>query len=828
VILVLLTLASYAQETAPATSAPATRAASQPATVPAASQPAASQPAASQPATLPAGPSIPLAEIVTQSESTFANVRAGAAQLTDDPLVNQVSDELPELTRDIDARLEDSAKVLAAGPSLESLRTSEAAWSTLSAQTGTWKTSLTHRVEAIDDLTARFQDQTQTWENTLALANAKRAPQEIIKRINDTLDALHNAHAQADAARANVLRLQALVAQQDARIADALAAVARAREEVLAHLFIQDSPPIWSSQVRSHPGVPAATQSSRSHAPERDALQAYAQRQSSRLIAHGILLLLLIFVLFWARNRFDSWVQDEPTLSPAKPVFASPIATAIILYIFLSIWLHPQAPRLFWALSGAATIIPAALLIRRLTERHLHQILYALIVFYFLDQLRAAIAGMSVWPRYFLLAETLAGLAFMTHFLFRGAASPPQQPAAAKDKLAPDAPPVSAPPNLSRGARRRQRALRLIFRLALLACAISSAANILGFVALATFIAHALFRAAYLGLIFYAGIAVMDGLVIVLLHARPVRRLAAIKNHASTIRARARRVFGWAFFILWLYVVLNIINLRTPVFAGLAFLLNTPFGLGPVTLGDILKGGVTIWASFALSRFIRFLLQEDVYPHVRLPRGLGAAVSSLIHYAILLFAFVAALTFLGFPLSQLTILTGAFGVGLGFGLQTIINNFFSGIIVLFERPVQVGDVIEMDGLVGTVTRIGIRASIIRTQAGSDIIMPNGRLVAEKVINWSLTDRCRGFDIIMNVDGAANMQHVVQLLQNTAKNVRHVASNPAPVAQFTGFVGPNLQFTLRAWTGEVEDWVQVKSDLGLAVTAALAAEKIALK
>jgi small-conductance mechanosensitive channel len=829
-ILSLLARAQTLPATAPAAaSQPATTQSTQPAATQPASQPASQPtppPAQTQPAaTLPAGPSIPLAEIVTQSESTLGAVRTTTAQLTGDPLVATVANELPPLTRDIDARLEDPANDLSANPSLDTLRAAEAAWNTFAANTDVWKRDLTRRVAAIDNTLGDLQTRIDTWNNTLTRANANRVPPEIIGRINTTLAALNDAHRQADAARANVLRLQALVAAQDARIAAALAEVARARDEALSHLFVQDSPPVWSTQVRPQ-AVAAATQPQDTFTKQRIALEIYFQQHSGRFLAHAFILALLTAALFWARRRFDTWVKDEPTLSPAAPVFASPLATAILLSVFLSIWLHPQAPRLFWAISGALTIIPAILLISRLTEPRLHRLLYVLVLFYFLDQLRAVIAGLYVWPRYFLLAETLAAVAFLVHFLFARLHAPPPPP---PSPAAPGAgPSVSAAPTLSRSARRRQTGLRLVLQFALLLCLASALVNLLGFLALATFIAHALFRAAYIALIFYAGISVLDGLVIVTLHIRPVHRLAAVKNHATTIRARTRRFLGWAFFLLWLYILLNILNLRAPVLNQLHFLLTTPFGLGPVTLGDILKGILTVWAAFAISRFIRFLLQEDVYPHVRLPRGLGAAFSSVIHYVILLFGFITALAFLGFPLSQLTILTGAFGVGLGFGLQTIINNFFSGLIVLFERPVQVGDVIEMDGLIGSITRIGIRASIIRTQAGSDIIMPNSRLVAEKVINWSLTDRCRGFEIPLVIDGAADTSRVIQILQDTAKKVPHIAANPAPVAQFTAFAGPNLRFTLRAWTSEVENWLQIQSNLGLALTAALTTEKIPLK
>ncbi len=298
-----------------------------------------------------------------------------------------------------------------------------------------------------------------------------------------------------------------------------------------------------------------------------------------------------------------------------------------------------------------------------------------------------------------------------------------------------------------------------------------------------------------LWLILYAIRAVADGLVIILLHFCLFTALGAVRNHAALLRSRARMIFNWAAVLLWIYFSLRLLYVAAPVLDAITHFLQTPLHLGSFQMSpdQVLFFLIAVWSSFALSRFIRFLLQEDIYPHLSLPRGLGNALSTIIHYGMLVVGFAIAMGVLGVPMTQFTILTGAFGVGLGFGLQTIINNFFSGIIVLAERPIQVGDIIEMDGIVGTVARIGIRATVMRTSEGSEIILPNARLVSERVINWTLTDRKRGFEIPINVDGAADPQRVIQVMQDTAKGRLNVASSPEPCAQVTGFAAGVFNF-----------------------------------
>jgi potassium-dependent mechanosensitive channel len=199
----------------------------------------------------------------------------------------------------------------------------------------------------------------------------------------------------------------------------------------------------------------------------------------------------------------------------------------------------------------------------------------------------------------------------------------------------------------------------------------------------------------------------------------------------------------------------------------------------------------------------------------------------MLHYAILLLGFVLGLGALGIDLGKITILAGAFSVGIGFGLQNVINNFVSGLILLFERPIKIGDVIEVSGVLGEVRRIGIRASVIRSADGSEVIVPNGSLISSQVTNWTFSDQRRAVEVSVNVVSGVDTQRVVELLKSVAASNPDVVKEPAPQVYMINFAAGGETFQLRVWTDRSREWAQLRSDLAVAINSALAREKIAI-
>jgi small-conductance mechanosensitive channel len=155
-------------------------------------------------------------------------------------------------------------------------------------------------------------------------------------------------------------------------------------------------------------------------------------------------------------------------------------------------------------------------------------------------------------------------------------------------------------------------------------------------------------------------------------------------------------------------------------------------------------------------------------------------------------------------------------VGIGFGLQSVVNNFVSGLILLFERPVQVGDTIEVGDLQGEIKHIGIRASTVSTGHGSDIIVPNAQFITEKVTNWTLSDPLRRIDLTVGVNYGASPRQVIEILEGVANENPRILRNPAPCCLFMSYGDSSINFELRAWTDQFYNWQDIRSELAVAI------------
>jgi small-conductance mechanosensitive channel len=192
--------------------------------------------------------------------------------------------------------------------------------------------------------------------------------------------------------------------------------------------------------------------------------------------------------------------------------------------------------------------------------------------------------------------------------------------------------------------------------------------------------------------------------------------------------------------------------------------------------------------------------------------GVSLSVSRLLHYALVSVGCVLALVVLGVDLTTMTLLVSALGVGIGFGLQTIVNNFVCGLILLLERPLRVGDTIEISGQPAKITKIGLRSTTVRTPDQADMIVPNSDLITNRVTNWTLTDRQARSVIPVGVAYGSDIALVMQTLQACALAHPGVLHSPEPQVLFRRFGDSSLDFELRAWVADVDSRLQVASDL----------------
>lgn len=747
------------------------------------------------------------ADIALQAEATMTTLENLNTGLEIDQTSETVEGELAALISLVGSKLDDTANDLAGHPALPRLHRLETEWNAFHDDLSKWKRSLAKRAQELSDQITRLTQQKNTWDATRKSADAAKLPPEVVQRVEGTLAEVQNALQKFEQRQREILTLQDRVVEQDRQVTQALDSIGRAREEAVGQLFIREAQPLWSKRLWARSARNADAERHRFNR-QVDELIAYARHQAGRFLLHLVILAAFTAMFWWGKRIMRKRITEEPALQHAGAVFAVPVETALVLTLLLSSWIYPQAPRLLFAIIGAGALVPMALILRKLIHERLFPLVTGLVLFYFIDQLRIVVASHELLSRLLFLAEMLAAALFGLRAL----------------RIVRSFGSVSG--KKGRALKTAIVAIRVTTTLFL----VTFIANCLGYNRLSRLLGHSLLTSAYLALVLYGAIRIVDGIVLSALNVRPLARLGLVKRHHAFLYERTWRLLIWLGIILWTIFLLDSLALRAPLFQDLRALSGTTLSIGShkFTVGDILLFAVAIWIALITSRICRFVLEEEVYPRVHLAPGLHYSISKTLHYAILILGFFAGVDMLGFDLSKLTILAGAFSVGLGFGLQNIINNFVSGLILLFERPIKIGDVIQLDTTEGVVEQIGIRASIVRTINGSEIILPNSKLISDPVTNWTFSRRQRLIVIPVSVVPGTDGQKVIDALKSAAASHAGVLRDPPPQALFIDFSGGALRFELRARTDQFEEWYTIRSELAVAVNATLIAQNITIK
>jgi small-conductance mechanosensitive channel len=217
-----------------------------------------------------------------------------------------------------------------------------------------------------------------------------------------------------------------------------------------------------------------------------------------------------------------------------------------------------------------------------------------------------------------------------------------------------------------------------------------------------------------------------------------------------------------------------------------------------------------------ITKALSLLFLKRIAPKYQIDEGKAFSMLQLVKYFMYVIAFALALESLGINISLLLAGSAALLVGLGLGIQEIFKDLVSGLILLFEGSLKVGDVIEVDQLVGVVKEINIRTSKVRTRDGIIIIVPNSNFINEKVINWSNSSKLTRFHIKVGVAYGSDVNLVREILIQCAATDQHISQRPKPFVRFTDFADSSLEFQLYFWTERVWTIENTKSDLRFAI------------
>jgi len=758
-------------------------------------RPAPALPSVSTPA--PASVAIPVPEVATRAAQVPDLLRGLTAPLAEGAETDAIKRRLEQARAQIDLELATAATLLRGHPTLDVIQLQQQLWQQRQLQTSEWLSALTRRATLLQDTLRRLSEIKTTWRQTREASLASDAPAAILAQIDGALTAIDAAETLLTAQRTAILDLQSVVAQEVARSADMLAQFTQAQQRAMGGILARDTPAIWTAEAWDHARGTLHGRVLELRTTRWDDAVRYIQDPSRGLPLHVLILISLIVVLLAARRQVrrsgESEAREALGVLTDHPYAAALAVT--LLFLSAPISTVPQSLR---NLSEVLTLVPVIRLMRSAVDPRLMMLVYSLALLFTVDSFRQVIGGVPALEQTILVLEMAVGIGVHAYALRWG------------------------PLRRSVARTERLRTFRASARIVVVVLAAGLVAGASGYMRLARLLASGLLSGGALALTLSASVQVLAGMTALALGVWPLRLLRMVQHHRELLERRAYRVLVWAAILAWGARVLDYAGLFAPAWSSVKSVLAAGLGRGAISfsVGDVLEFALTVGVAYLVSTFIRFVLQEDVYPRTKMTRGISYAVSSLLNYIILALGFLLALGAIGLDLTKATILAGAFGVGIGFGLQSIVNNFVSGLILLFERPIRVGDVVEVGNVQGEVTRIGIRASTVRTYRGAEIIVPNAQLVTDRVTNWTASDRLRRIEIPVGVDYGSAPEKVVEVLEAVARRHPEVLTHPSPQAVFTAFGDSAINFELRAWTSHFERWARIQTELAAGVYAAL--------
>ncbi|HET7202354.1 MAG TPA: mechanosensitive ion channel domain-containing protein, partial [Steroidobacteraceae bacterium] len=523
-----------------------------------------------------------------------------------------------------------------------------------------------------------------------------------------------------------------------------------------------------------------------------------------RVLGYKITVLALLPLLIWLAWRSRDVQETEPGLQAAARVLRRPVSAWLVLAFVGLPFFFPEAPVILHQFGLLIAVVPVLRLLPPKVYEFLGPWPYIATALYVGYRLSFVVLGNPLYHRLYLLVVAVVTAAALVWLLLSSRR---------------DAQGVAG--------KRIRGAVRTAGWLAVAALAGAIAANVVGNVTLAEVLSGAVLDSAYIGLALFAGAHVLASVLHLIMARRSSARFRLITRHTGPLIEGLTRLIGVLALAIWLVVAANLFRIGRPIFGWIKAVVTYPLEAGQIsiTLGGILLFAFAIWLAFWIAKTLRLLLRDEVLPKMALPRGVDNSISTLSYYAVILGGLMVALAAAGFEAGQFAIVFGALGVGIGFGLQNVVNNFVSGLILMFERPIQPGDVVEVSGTSGKVRDIGMRATTLTTFEGADVVVPNGTLLSEKLINWTLSDMNRRIDVEVGAAYGSDPRRVIALLREVAEGTPGIVPEPAPAIVFKGFGASSLDFGVRAWTHDFGDWVAIRTEMTARVYEAMQREGI---
>ncbi|MGE0101231.1 MAG: mechanosensitive ion channel family protein [Blastocatellales bacterium] len=619
------------------------------------------------------------------------------------------------------------------------------------------------------------------WRATLAGTQETADLTEVFQRIRDSLSKIEMSRDRLLERQRKMITLQNLLSQQDDVISGIVGQIDAAKRKYEGSLVVRDSYPLWDSRAytQKFQVLRFVFGGGLFH----DLLSGFHMvRLSNYLIAVPLSLFIVSLGLVFRLRRSQSALGGE--VDERADILKYPVSLSLpVLLLSVVVLSYYSLPLGIINVLMLVMVVPVLRITPHVIEPSFRPLLYVFLIVFLMDMVRRSFTASPVTERIILAAELLAAIVLFVWPALRLRA---------------------------REFRTRSFALKLASPgvwLTIILLAISLVCDVVGYVALSEVILEGSLFSVFLAIVFLTGVRALDVIIPLLVHLPGADRLAVIRIYREPIKERAGAILSVLAFLIWLIATLEFFTIRDLVLERMMSALRTPLSIGALQISawDVIFFLLVLGCGIIIARILRFILQEEFLERLPLRHGLPHAISTVVYYLVMFAVLMMSLAATGVELSKFTILTGALGVGIGIGLQGIVNNFLSGIIMLFERPIRINDVVEIEGLKGKVKDIGIRATIVETYQGAEVVVPNAEWTTNKFVNWTLSTDHRRVDLPVSVAYGSDIQRVLKVLEDSVRSHPLVLSEPSPSVVFIAFGDSGLLFELRFWLHIDDDY-----------------------
>jgi small-conductance mechanosensitive channel len=742
---------------------------------------------------------IPASEIPLKAAEALARLQAIETQLSVDPDLTLIEYNLPNELAGVSREHERLGRIVLEHLSMRELWNLGVIWEAHEEKLSGWSDSYEDELREVTRVAQQSARIKTSWRLTAqTLRQDELASDALVAETDRVLDATAALETIVRDRLEHLLEVKSQVDDGLDGVRHVLGAIADARASVRGRILTRGVPPLWQVDVLR--GEAASRSAARIWTEDRDAIAAYASDNLESILFSLILFVLLALLAIRLGHRIDDeHDQTDESLKGAAATLRRPVSAAVLLTILFSYAFWSRAPYVVLLIISVLAVVPLYRLLPSSGNPMVNRTIRVLLILFAVTGAVDLLVPPSVESRLVSLFTALA-MSGVAAWLLR-AADPEQMRQTGWGTVV-------------------WRGLQVSF----VAGIVSSLANVFGWALLAETLTNGVLYSAYLGLAVVIAYRLIAGVIRLLPRTKLGQASHIMRDHGDLVTARAITALRIIASITWIWLALEAFEVIDPLGAWIGRGLTGPIKVGSIqfSIDRILSFAALILLAIWVARFLSFVLDVEVLPRLKLKRGVGNAISTVVQWAILGAGLLMAASALGLEGGQLAIVFGALSVGIGFGLQNIVSNFVSGLILIFEQPVKVGDKVEITSLAltGEVRRIGIRASVVRTFDGAEVIVPNSNLISSEVVNWTLSDQKRRVRVEVGVAYGTDPQRVIEVLKTAAREHPEVLKYPEAQVIFLEFGPSSLNFRLLFWTATFDDFFRVRSEMNVAVNEAL--------